>query len=111
MTDQIRSADLLVTKALADPGIIQGLKTNTEQTLKDLGNEVVQQWERQEIEGRAKITNIVPRMCQAQIGCARNAENPRVGGSIPPLATILTIVRSQDFGDTPAEVFLARSRS
>jgi hypothetical protein len=34
-------------------------------------------------------------------------ENPRVGGSIPPLATIKLSVRSQDFGNTLAD---ARNR-
>ena len=38
-------------------------------------------------------------------------ENPRVGGSIPPLATTKSGVRSQDFGNTLAEVFLANRRS
>lgn len=43
MGDQIRSADLLVKTALADPQIINDLKTNPENTLKQLSGEVVQQ--------------------------------------------------------------------
>lgn len=43
MGDQIRSADLLVKTALADPQIINDLKTNPENTLKQLGTDVVQQ--------------------------------------------------------------------
>jgi len=43
MSEQIRSADLLVTTALADPKILSDLKTNTEGTLKLLSAEVVQQ--------------------------------------------------------------------
>lgn len=43
MADQIRSADLLVTRALADPKILDGLKTAPEQTLKNLSNQVVQE--------------------------------------------------------------------
>ena len=41
--------------------------------------------------------------------CATRTENPRVGGSIPPLATNQNNVGSQDAGDSLA-VF-ARSRS
>ena len=40
----------------------------------------------------------------------RRTENPRVGGSIPPLATNPTCVASHYAGDTPALVF-ATSRS
>ena len=43
MAEQIRSAELLVTKALASPDILNRLKTNTEQTLKSLGEQVVQE--------------------------------------------------------------------
>jgi hypothetical protein len=43
MAEQIRSAELLVTKALSSPETIQALRTNPEQTLKGLSNEVVQQ--------------------------------------------------------------------
>ena len=43
MNDQIRSADLLVTTALADPQILSDLKTNTEDTLKKLSADAVQQ--------------------------------------------------------------------
>lgn len=43
MAEQIRSAELLVTKALANPDILQALKTKPEETLKNLGSEVVQQ--------------------------------------------------------------------
>jgi hypothetical protein len=43
MTDQIRSADLLVTKALADPETMEELKTKPKETLLKLSNEVVHQ--------------------------------------------------------------------
>jgi hypothetical protein len=43
MAEQVRSADYLITKALANPDILNGLKTNTEQTLKSLAEEVVQE--------------------------------------------------------------------
>jgi hypothetical protein len=43
MDKQIRSAEFLVTKALASPDILQGLKTKTEETLKNLGDEVVKE--------------------------------------------------------------------
>ena len=43
MTEQIRSADLLVTKALASPDILEALKTKPEETLKSLAKETVQQ--------------------------------------------------------------------
>jgi hypothetical protein len=43
MEEQIRSAKFLVTKALADPSIIQELKTNTEATLKKLGDDAVKE--------------------------------------------------------------------
>jgi hypothetical protein len=42
MTDQIRSADLLVKNALASPKIMQELKDNPEQTLKTLGKDTVE---------------------------------------------------------------------
>lgn len=42
MTDQIRSADLLVKNALASPQILLDLKTNPEQTLKTLGKDTVE---------------------------------------------------------------------
>jgi hypothetical protein len=41
MYEQIRSADLLVTKALASPAILDALRTKPEETLKTLGNEAV----------------------------------------------------------------------
>ncbi len=43
MAERIRSAELLVTKALASPETLENLKTNPEATLKDLQEEVVQQ--------------------------------------------------------------------
>ena len=43
MTTQIRSADLLVTKALASPEILEALKTKPEDTLKSLAKDTVQQ--------------------------------------------------------------------
>ena len=42
MTEQIRSADLLVKTALASPEIIDALKNNPEETLKNLGKEATQ---------------------------------------------------------------------
>jgi hypothetical protein len=42
MVDQIRSADLLVKTALADPEILDALKTKPEETLKGLSREVTQ---------------------------------------------------------------------
>ena len=42
MSDQIRSADLLVKNALASPQTLSDLKTNTEQTLKTLGKDTVE---------------------------------------------------------------------
>jgi hypothetical protein len=41
MDQQIRSADLLVSRALASPEIMQALKTKPEETLKNLGKEAV----------------------------------------------------------------------
>ncbi len=43
MTEQLRSADLLVTKALASTEILDALKTKPEETLKSLAKETVQQ--------------------------------------------------------------------
>lgn len=43
MKEQIRSADLLVTKALASPEILDALKTKPEETLKKLSGEVIKQ--------------------------------------------------------------------
>lgn len=43
MAEQIRSADLLVTKALANPDILDALKTKPEETLKNLSKETIQQ--------------------------------------------------------------------
>lgn len=43
MAEQIRSAELLVTKALASQETLEALKTNPEETLKSLGAEVVNQ--------------------------------------------------------------------
>jgi hypothetical protein len=43
MAEQIRSADLLVKTALADPEILNDLKTNPEETLNNLGRTVVAQ--------------------------------------------------------------------
>lgn len=42
MSDQIRSADLLVKNALASPQIMQELKDNPVQTLKALGKDTVE---------------------------------------------------------------------
>ena len=49
MNDQIRSADLLVKTALSSPQTIQELKTNTEDTLKKLGIQAVDQLPRLEL--------------------------------------------------------------
>lgn len=49
MNDQIRSADLLVKTALSSPQTIQELKTNTEDTLKKLGVQAVDQLPRLEL--------------------------------------------------------------
>jgi divalent metal cation (Fe/Co/Zn/Cd) transporter len=43
MADQIRSAELLVTTALASPDILEALKTKPEETLKNLSTEVTRQ--------------------------------------------------------------------
>lgn len=43
MADQIRSAELLVTKALADPKTLQALRDNPQQTLIELKDEAVNQ--------------------------------------------------------------------
>lgn len=43
MTEQIRSADLLVKTALASQEILEALKTKPEETLKNLGKNAVQQ--------------------------------------------------------------------
>ena len=42
MTDQIRSADLLVKNALSNPQILADLKSNPEQALEKLGKDTVQ---------------------------------------------------------------------
>jgi len=41
MAEQIRSADLMVTTALADPQILNDLKSNTEDTLKKLSADAI----------------------------------------------------------------------
>lgn len=43
MTEQIRSADLLVKTALADQNILDNLKNNPAETLKKLANETTKQ--------------------------------------------------------------------
>jgi hypothetical protein len=43
MAEQMRSAELLVTKALASPAILEDLKTKPQETLQRLQNESVQQ--------------------------------------------------------------------
>ena len=42
MTEQIRSADLLVKTALASPEILEALKNNPEEAIKSLGHDAVQ---------------------------------------------------------------------
>jgi len=43
MAEQIRSAELLVRTALADPSVLNDLKTKPEDTLKKLGAQAIQQ--------------------------------------------------------------------
>jgi hypothetical protein len=59
MAEQVRSAEYLVTKALASPDIIKGLKTTTEETLKALGNEVVQELPRGLSQPTGCVNNII----------------------------------------------------
>jgi hypothetical protein len=44
MSGTIRSAELIVAKALADPDVIYGHKTNPTETLKNLQTEVISQF-------------------------------------------------------------------
>jgi hypothetical protein len=43
MSDQIRSAELLVNNALSSPQILKNLKDDPEKTLKELGDQAVRQ--------------------------------------------------------------------
>jgi hypothetical protein len=57
MDKQIRSADLLVLKALADPNTLAALKTSTEDTLKQLGKEAVQETTERRLPPPSQATN------------------------------------------------------
>lgn len=57
MTEQIRSADLLVRTALADPEILAALKEKPEETLKDLGKNALQQLPPGPLPTPTRVTN------------------------------------------------------
>lgn len=57
MTDQIRSADLLVKNALADPAIIDALKQQPEQTLKGLAKDATDSLPRASLTEPDRFTN------------------------------------------------------
>ena len=59
MTDQIRSADLLVKNALSNPQTIADLKSNPEQTLEKLRKETVQMLPRAIPDPNPKTTNAI----------------------------------------------------
>lgn len=59
MTDQIRSADLLVKNALSSPQILADLKNNPEQTLKKLGEDTVQMLPHTIGDPNSKTTNTI----------------------------------------------------
>ena len=59
MTDQIRSADLLVKNALSNPQILADLKSNPEQALEKLGKDTVQMLPRVIPDPTPKTTNTI----------------------------------------------------